>query len=208
MAELQEKQDWDRHKHLPDRIKLPHAFAAVPLLAEPKRLDAGAWTDHFVPQHYRGEWSVVPLRAPGGANHPILRITSPPGCNDWQETEYLTLCPEIAKVLTLLRAPLGAVRLMRLGPESSILRHSDHDLSADYGQVRLHVPLTTNPQVDFRVNDSTVTMLPGECWYLRLSDPHSVDNRGPTERIHLVIDAMVNDWLAELLVRAAGDGTF
>lgn len=205
MTDLQEKHDWERLKHLPDRIKLPFAIAAAPMLAEVKRLDASAWTDHFVPQHYKGEWSVIPLRAPRGASHPILKITSPPGCDDWEDTGFLSFCPEIAKVLALFQAPLGAVRLMRLGPQSSILRHSDHDLSAEFGQVRLHIPLTTNPLVDFRVNDTTVTMAPGECWYLRLSDPHSVDNRGQTERIHLVIDARANDWLADLLVHAAAN---
>lgn len=206
MTDTQEQQDWERLKDLPDRIKLPFAIAAAPLLAEAAQLDGDAWTAHFVPQHYQGEWSVIPLRAPAGAHHPILKITSPPGCEQWEDTEFLRLCPEIARVLAQFEAPLGAVRLMRLGPASSILRHNDHDLSAEYGQVRLHIPLTTNPQVDFRVNDSTVTMAPGECWYLRLSDPHSVDNCGKTERIHLVIDARANAWLADLLLGAAGQG--
>jgi hypothetical protein len=40
-------------------------------------------------------------------------------------------------------------------------------------------------------------MAPGEGWYLRLSDPHTVANRGDTDRVHLVIDARMNDWLAE-----------
>ena len=31
--------------------------------------------------------------------------------------------------------------------------------------------------------------------YLRLSDPHSVANNGAADRVHLVIDAEMNDWL-------------
>jgi hypothetical protein len=46
-------------------------------------------------------------------------------------------------------------------------------------------------------------MRPGECWYLRLSEPHRVDNDGHDERVHLVFDARVNDWLRGLL--AAGE---
>jgi hypothetical protein len=37
-----------------------------------------------------------------------------------------------------------------------------------------------------------------------LSDPHSVANRGTSERVHMVIDAQVNGWVTNLLERAAG----
>jgi hypothetical protein len=42
----------------------------------------------------------------------------------------------------------------------------------------------------------------GSTWYLRLSDPHSVANRGPRARVHLVVDLVVNAWLAALFERA------
>ena len=42
----------------------------------------------------------------------------------------------------------------------------------------------------------------GSAWYLRLSDPHSVANRGAGPRVHLVIDAAVNGWLAGLFAAA------
>ena len=44
----------------------------------------------------------------------------------------------------------------------------------------------------------------GSSWYLRLSDPYSVANRGLSDRVRLVIDAAVNDWVAALFERAAG----
>jgi hypothetical protein len=47
-------------------------------------------------------------------------------------------------------------------------------------------------------------MAPGECWYLRLSDPHRVANRGETDRVHLLIDCRVNDWLR---MQVAGPGS-
>ena len=47
------------------------------------------------------------------------------------------------------------------------------------------------------------TMAAGSCWHLRLSDPHSVANGGTADRVHLVIDAAVNDWVAGLFQRAA-----
>lgn len=188
---------------LPDRLRLPVALDPVPLATEAAALPERAWTRHFVPDNYRGDWSVAPLRAPAGAGHPILQITSPPDCKDWVQTEWLTASPAIAALLARFECPLASVRLMRLGPGSEIKEHKDHDLSAHFGVARLHVPLTTSAQVEFLVNRQPVNMIPGECWYLRLADPHAVVNRGTSNRIHLVIDAEVNDWLADLLLSAA-----
>lgn len=190
---------------LPDRINLSLGFDPQPLLAEIEELSAQAWTPHFVPQHYSGEWSVLPLRAPRGAEHPILRITSSPGCSDWVDTEYLEHCPSIGSALERFKCPLAAVRLMYLGSNSEIFEHRDADLDAKLGMARIHIPLSSNPNVTFLLNRSAVEMEPGDCWYLRLSDPHSVSNEGNCARIHLVIDAEVNDWLSNLLATASHD---
>ena len=64
------------------------------------------------------------------------------------------------------------------------------------------MPVVTNPHVEFYLNGSRVVMDEGECWYLRLSDPHRVANRGEVDRVHLVIDGRVNDWVTELLTGA------
>ena len=188
---------------LPDRLRLPLAVDAAALAADLARLEEHEWTMHFVPENFSGQWDVLPLRAPIGAVHPILRITSTPGCDSWEDTEFRAQCPAISAFLDSLRCPLGAVRLMRLTPGSAINEHSDPDLSAEQGTARLHVPIVTNPEVDFRVNQRRVDMVPGELWYVRLSDPHSVTNRGCTDRVHLVIDATINPWLSDLLNSAA-----
>jgi hypothetical protein len=51
--------------------------------------------------------------------------------------------------------------------------------------------------------DTCVIMEPGIVWYLRLSDPHSVINNGISDRMHLVIDAAVNDWLTTHIKHAS-----
>jgi len=88
---------------------------------------------------------------------------------------------------------------MKLAVGSRIKEHTDHDLSAEDGTARLHIPVQTNSEVYFRLNGARVVLNEGECWYLRLSDPHSVENLGTTDRVHLVIDVVVNSWLNELL---------
>jgi len=71
--------------------------------------------------------------------------------------------------------------------------------------MRIHIAVTTNPDVEFELNRSRVLLAPGEAWYLRLSDKHRVANKGSTDRVHLVIDALVNDWATALMERAVHD---
>jgi hypothetical protein len=115
----------------------------------------------------------------------------------------LAACPYFQTVLATFACPLQAVRLMRLTPGSVIREHSDHDLSFEQGSVRLHIPIITNDGVVFELNRRRVVLDAGSCWYLRLSDPHSVANHGEADRVHLVIDASVNDWVAAVFAAAA-----
>lgn len=190
---------------IPDRLRLPLRFDAAALAADIAALACADWVRHFVPQNYDGDWEVAPLRARAGATHPILMIVSDPAASDYVDTPLLAACPAVRAALDTLACPLLAVRLMRLGPGSVIREHVDFDLDAEQGTVRLHVPVVTNPEVDFRLNGRRVVMEAGSLWYLRLSDTHSVANRGRTERVHLVIDATVNAWLAGLLAAAAAE---
>ena len=188
-----------------DRLCLPIAFDPARLRVDLAACRSSDWVAHFVTQNFEGEWHVLPLRAPAGAQHPVLMIYPDPACEDFVDTPMLERCPYIRTVLGTFECSLEAVRLMRLGPQSLIREHSDYDLSLEDGVVRLHVPIVTDEHVDFRLNDRSIRMQAGECWYLRLSDPHSVANRGSQDRVHLVIDARVNDWLRGLLQEAATD---
>lgn len=183
----------------PDRVRLPLSFDPARLAADLAALDGSAWVEHYVRQNYDGDWSVVPLRAPKGATHPIQMIYSPPGVTEFVDTVFLEQTPHFAHVIAAFQCPVMSVRLMRLTPGSVIKEHCDHDLAAEEGVARIHVPVVTNPGVEFMLNRVPVTLLPGEAWYLRLADPHSVANRGEETRVHLVIDVVVNDWLAEML---------
>lgn len=190
-----------------DRLKLDLRFDAEAMRRDVARLDASDWVDHFVPQNYEGSWSVLPLRAPAGARHPIQMIYSDPACDTFVDTPLLQRCTYFPQVLAAFQCPLHAVRLMKLTPGSTIKPHADHDLEAEQGRVRLHIPVATNADVDFRLNGEPIVMREGECWYLRLSETHAVANRGRTDRVHLVIDALVNPWLEDQLMRAERAGS-
>ena len=186
-----------------DSAKLPLQFAPQSLQADLRRLEHVDWIDHFVEQNYDGSWSVIPLRGPTGATHPVMMIYSDPGCTEFSDTPFLDACPYFQDLLASLPCPINSVRLMKLTPGSVIKEHADYDLSLEDGNARLHIPITTNPQVEFFLNKRRLTMNAGECWYLRLSEPHSVENHGEENRVHLVIDATVNAWLRELIESAA-----
>jgi aspartyl/asparaginyl beta-hydroxylase len=189
---------------LPDRLRLPFTFDADLLARDLRGLSAVDWTQHFVRQNYDGDWSIIPLRGQAGAKHPVMMIYSDPTCTEFEDTPMLAACPYFRQVLDTFHAPLRAVRLMRLTAGSVIKEHSDLELSFEEGTVRIHVPVVTNAGVAFYLNRSRVVLDAGSCWYLRLSDPHSVANRGGSDRVHMVIDAEVNGWVADIL-RAATD---
>lgn len=188
---------------LPDRVRLPFAFDAELLARDLKGLSAVAWIRHFVASNYDGDWSVIPLRGKAGASHPVMMIYSDPGCDAFEDTPLLEACPYYRHVLTSFAAPLQAVRLMRLAPGSVIKEHADNDLSFEAGTVRLHIPVMTNPHVEFYLNRRRVVLEAGSCWYLRLADPHSVVNGGDTDRVHMVIDATANYWIEQVLAHTA-----
>ena len=187
---------------LPDRLRLPFTFDADLLARDLRGLNAVGWTEHFVRQNYDGDWSVIPLRGAASAKHPVMMIYSDPTCTDFADTPMLAACPYFRQVLDTFKTPLLAVRLMRLTPGSVIKEHNDMDLSFEDGTVRIHVPVVTNAGVEFYLNRSRVVLDAGSAWYLRLSDPHSVVNGGSSDRVHMVIDAEVNRWVADILKAA------
>lgn len=179
----------------PDRLPLPFRFDSVLLARDLANLSSAAWVRHYVKANYDGDWSVVPLRAPAGERHPLRMIYADPACKVFEDTPLLAACPYFGEIIATFQAPLRTVRLMRLTAGSVIKEHHDVDLSFEDGTVRLHIPVATNPDVDFRLNGTRVALEAGSCWYLRLSDPHSVANRGSSDRVHLVVDMVVNDWV-------------
>lgn len=189
---------------LPDRLKLPVSFAPERLQADLERLEASDWIAHFVRENYDGDWSVLPLRGPRGASHPVLMAYSDPTCTEFEDTPFLERCPAFREVLATFPFELHAVRLMSLSPGSRIKEHRDHDLSLEDGAIRLHIPVRTNEAVDFLLNEERVDLREGECWYLRLCDPHSVHNGGPESRVHLVLDAPASPEARMFLQAAAG----
>ena len=184
---------------IPDRIKLGVDFCPRSLQADLACLDESDWIDNFVTRNFEGQSRILPLRGPQGAEHPIRMAYSDPTCTSFEDTPFLRKCSYFRSVIESFPFEVYSGRLMSLEPGSRIIEHSDYNLAFEDGAVRLHVPIRTNRQMEFFVNQSRVTMNEGECWYLRLSDPHSAYNGGNESRVHMVIDAPVVPAVARFL---------
>lgn len=181
-------------------LKLPLQFDAAQLQADLGRIVAREFVPHFNTAYYEGDWSVVPLRSVGGRADQIY--PDPTAKASFADTPLLARCPYIQHVLASFPCPQQAVRFLRLKAGSSIKEHTDYMLEFEDGEVRVHIPVVTNPEVEFVLNGTRIEMKEGESWYHNFNLPHRVANRGTTDRIHLVIDCVVNDWLRELLLAA------
>jgi len=185
-----------------DRVLLPITFDPVRLAADLDGLHAIAWTEHFVTAGYEGDWSVIALRQAAEASKLALMEISDPDCSDYVDTAAAAACPYFRHVLRSFACPLLGARLMRLGPGSTIKEHA-HAVD-ESRMAQIHIPITTNEDVDFRVSGSRCVMPAGSAWWFRLSAPDGAVNRGQSDRVHLLVDLGMNDWLAALLARAAG----
>ena len=181
---------------LPDRLKLAFAFDADALAADARAFDESVWQKHFNTQYYEGDWSGVPLRTPGGR---LTILPDPAGTETYADTPLLAQSPAIRDVLAALPCDTTSVRLLRLGPGARVRQHRDYNIGLDAGEIRLHVPVVTGPGVEFVLNERPLRMEPGECWFVDVSCPHRVANPGPSTRVHLVIDCVVNGALMAVL---------
>jgi len=181
--------------------RLPLDFTALDFAADLAAINTDAWVQHFNTGYHDGGWSGVALRAPDGD---ATRLTPDhSAAPNYADTPLLARCPTIQAVLRAFACPLESVRLLRLAPGGQIREHHDPGLKYENGVARLHVPLLTNDASEFYLDNARVVMARGTCWYLNFDLPHRVQNLGATDRIHLVIDAQVNDWLRGLINGAA-----
>jgi hypothetical protein len=177
-------------------LKLPFFFDAGLLQQEVNALSAPQWLPHYQVKHYEGEWSAIPLRSIGGKADDI--IISPTDNRDYQDTVFLKSSPYLQKVLQSFHCPLQAVRLLKLNAGSTIKEHRDAELNFENGEIRLHIPVITHTDVEFFLDKERLTMQEGECWYMNFNLLHAINNKSPINRVHLVIDAVVNDWVKQL----------
>ncbi len=186
--------------------KLTSAIQLAALQAEVDLLLQNPWVDHVNKKDYSGGWDILPLRCQRQHinAHPILQGFAIADGDDWENLPVMERCPAIQHLLNQLQCPIKAVRLMRLQSGAEIKPHRDHELSIEYGEARLHMPIHTSDEVSFLVDKKIIPMRAGELWYFNADQIHEVYNLGSEDRINLVIDCVANEWLkGQILMGAA-----
>ncbi|HSC67514.1 MAG TPA: aspartyl/asparaginyl beta-hydroxylase domain-containing protein [Cellvibrio sp.] len=193
------------NKELISFARLACIVSFVDLQWQVAALLGNQWIDHVNKKDYQGGWDVLPLRCQQQHlnAHPVLQGFAIADGDEWENLPVLTQCPEIQNLFNQLQCPIKAARLMRLKAGAHIKPHRDHELSIEYGEARLHVPIHTSDAVAFFVDGKLMPMRAGELWYFNADQMHEVYNRGSDDRINLVIDCIANDWLKEQIHQGA-----
>lgn len=181
--------------------KLPLVFDPEPLKSDLEAIQSQEWVAHFNTGYYDGQWMGIALRSVGGV--PTQLYPDPNTTEEVIDTPILERCAHIRSALARFQCPIRSARLLKLGPGSTIREHRDYNLGFEDGEIRLHVPILSNDRVEFFLDAHRFEMNEGECWYLDFNLPHSVRNTGTTDRVHLVIDCTVNEWLEKMLKSVA-----
>jgi hypothetical protein len=148
--------------------------------------------------------------------HVVFRFVS--NFLDWRESYDRPLWDEWKKVLepvlTAATAPYSyrrggfpRVMLARMAPGGVIHPHRDENPAAKWPH-KIHVPLQTNENVTFYVDGTGYRIAEGEAVEVNNMGLHAVENRGSTDRIHLIfeyydLDQPEPDWLTPLLSEAS-----
>lgn len=188
-------------------FRLPLTFDVGRLQADLAALDGLTWPPErpfimntpFVARtltYHDGKWRGLGLRSQGG----VWRRTDPggPGLEGFADTDLLDRTPYMRQVLDSLECEKRSVRLLSLPGGAEVKEHTDPYHGFRYGQLRLHVPVRTHPDVRMLFGGRDYQWAAGELWYADFGRPHAVENLSPVERVHLVIDVLLSEPLLRL----------
>lgn len=174
------------------------------------RIRSLGFSNHYS-NYNTGGWSALSLR--GYLSDPNFIIKPSEMKEKWhlqhqdkefflQDTELRALLDVEDMLSDLCSDPtrFHRIRVMKLGANSTIERHTDQvdpDIGVKVGTLpRFHIPIITNEDCKFQVwglnGMREFHMEQGSLWYLDTRKPHRVVN-GDSDRYHLVIDILADE---------------
>lgn len=155
----------------------------------------------------KGHWSSIPLRsANGDIGEPGSRsfgIHNSPDISIYKDTVVMNATKYIRKVLDDLGCKYYKVRIMRVLGKGVIPEHIDNFQAEDI--VRLHIPIVTNPLVEFIIDGTSYYLKPNRLYYVNVRKKHKVINSSRIDRIHIVIDIKWDSRFAKRFYKAISD---
>lgn len=137
--------------------------------------------------------------------------------NSYEKPLWKEWGPLLEPVLSQATAAYGYARgafprvmLARMAPNGVIHAHRDQNPAAKWPH-KIHVPLLTNDAVTFHIDGTDYHLPQGEAVEVNNMGLHAVQNRGSTNRIHLIfeyydLDQAEPAWLHELQAQVASTG--
>jgi Aspartyl/Asparaginyl beta-hydroxylase len=179
-------------------VRLPQPFYRLPVLFDADRLreevaslPAQAWSPH--PNGDAGNDAVRLISVEGGENEEVNGVM--------RMTPYLERSAYMRQVLASFAVVWSRSRLLRLAPGANVWVHADIAYHWFY-RVCMHIPIATQPQVQFTCDGVRVHMAPGEAWVFDNWRLHQVENPTAAERIHLVADTSGSAAFWELVAQS------
>mgnify|MGYP000114625624 FL=1 len=177
-------------------LQLPFLFDIPAMQNDLASLESQSWKLHYNSQHFDGVWSALPLRSVNGSLHNIIAHDAATAV--FADTELMKNCPALQAIINEIKCEKLGIRLLKLEAGAVIHAHRDMDLYFEEGEIRLHIPIKTNELVEFFLEEEQIKMQEGECWYMNLALLHNINNKSQFDRVHLVIDCVVNDWIKSI----------
>lgn len=141
-------------------------------------------------------WTSLPLRSLGGMTG--AKASSASGEHASADPEKfqdtIAMQPYIKSLVDTVAVKHGGllkVRLMKMAAGSSIGEHRDKFCGDEDKIMRFHIPIQTNPKVQFSVSRVAYHLEAGKLYLMNVSKLHSVVNGGTEDRIHLVFDVRI-----------------
>ena len=102
--------------------------------------------------------------------------------------------PIINDLENFYNGKIGKVVFPKLKAGQKIYKHKD---TTDYLNIihRIHIPIITNKDIMFYIDDGVLNMFEGECWEINNMKSHEVINDSDEDRIHLMIDIIPNEYI-------------
>lgn len=138
-----------------DFLKLPFSFPIDELIKDLSVVSSNEWTAHPNRQAYSGVWEISSLTSPSGDSKDIVAVEN----QEYIATGLLEKTSYIQTILNTFQTKIEAVRFMRLGADSIIKEHCDKGSCFEEGYARLHIPITTNDNVEFLLSLKTETSI-------------------------------------------------
>lgn len=179
--------------------RFPFKFDVERMKADLAKLSTSGWLDHYDPGLSSGWRAILLVSKHGQMSGPESQRPAWDS-SEFRRTPIVDELPYFREILDFFQCPQGRMRILKLAPGAYIGKHTDRDSECGclaFNRVRLHVPIQTNDKVTFFVGGQKLKLLPGRFYYVNFSQAHHVKNEGTEDRLHLVMDLEVNDWLRQ-----------